>query len=225
VATLEICVESVTSALAAFEGGADRVELCADLAVGGVTPRAEAIALACLGSSKPVHVLIRPREGDFVYDDREFEVMCQDVEIARERGASGVVLGILRPDGTIDRERLSILVGLARPLSLTFHKAFDEVSEPFAALDVLVGLGFTRILTSGQAPTARQGLSRLEELARYASGRITILAGGRVRADDLSPLIQAGLSEIHVGSAVVTGGRVDADKVRRFVTEIQALVG
>ena len=159
-AILEICVESLTSAIAAFDGGADRVELCANLAVGGITPSAGAIALACREASKPVHVLIRPRGGDFVYDATWNSRRCATTSTPPgSLGASGVVLGILQRDGTIDRERLSILARRAGPLSLTFHKAFDEVRDPFQSLDLLHTLGFERILTSGQASTACEGLA------------------------------------------------------------------
>jgi copper homeostasis protein len=221
--SLEVCVESVVSALAAIEGGADRVELCANLAVGGITPSAGTIAVACRRVPAPVHVLIRPRGSDFVYDDHEFEVMCHDVETVNRQGAMGVVLGILDRDGSVDRERVSILSALAHPMSLTFHKAFDETLDPFGALDVLLSLGFERVLTSGQAPTAREGLPLLTRLSRYADGRIAIMAGGRVRPGDLEPLVQAGVREIHVGSAVVMGNEVDVRKVRDLVSALREM--
>jgi copper homeostasis protein len=222
-ALLEVCVESVASAVAAIDGGASRVELCANLAVGGITPSAGTIAVACGRVAAPVHVLIRPRGGDFVYDDLEFDAMCHDVEVARRLGAMGIVFGILERGGWIDRERVSKLAALAQPLSLTFHKAFDETSDPFAALELLMSLGFHRVLTSGQAPTAREGLPLLAKLSQHGKGRIAIMAGGRVRPGDLEPLVQSGLDEIHVGSAVVTGQEVDVARVRAFVAALRDL--
>lgn len=220
--TVEICVEGLRSALAAGEGGADRVELCEHLAVGGVTPSAGAIEVACRRLEIPVHVLIRPRGGDFVYSDAEHEAMRRDIAVARDRGASGVVLGILRPDGLIDEPRNAALIREARPMSVTFHRAFDEVPDPTAALDALLGLGIDRVLTSGRAESARSGVETLRALVSRSAGRIHVLAGGRVTAEAIPELIEAGLSEVHVGSAACRDGRTDPDLVRRLVSAARA---
>jgi len=223
--TVEICAEGLASALAAGDGGADRVELCENLAVGGVTPSAGAIAEAQRRMNSIVHVLIRPRGGDFVPSEAEFEAMRRDVDMSRDLGTSGVVLGLLRPDGEIDADRTSALIDRARPMSVTFHRAFDVVPDPIAGLEVLVSLGVDRVLTSGRTPTARQGIDLLAELVRQADGRIAVLAGGLVTEADLPALVSAGLGEVHVGSAACRGGRTDAGLVRRIVSAARSAGG
>ncbi len=147
--TIEICVGDVESAIAAEVGGADRVELCDNLAVGGTTPSAGTIAEACRWLSIPVHVLIRPRAGDFVYSERELAVMRHDIEAAKALGADGVVLGVLTREGGIARDPVAALIALARPLSVTFHKAIDQASDPLELLDTLMTIGADRVLSSG----------------------------------------------------------------------------
>ncbi|WP_169978831.1 copper homeostasis protein CutC [Tautonia rosea] len=218
--TVEICVEGLSSALAAGAGGADRVELCEHLAVGGVTPSAGAIALACRSLTIPVHVLIRPGGGDFVVSEVEFQAMRHDIATARSLGAAGVVLGVLRPDGTIDQERSGALIADARPMSVTFHRAFDQVPDPFEALETLIDLGVDRVLTSGQAESARLGISVLAELHARSAGRIIVLAGGRIRASDVQSLVAPGLSELHLGSAACEAGRTDVEAVRRIMKTV-----
>lgn len=214
--TLEVCLQGIDSVLAAEEGGADRIELCEHLAVGGVTPSAGIIAVACQRLSIPVHVLIRPREGDFLYNEAELAVIERDIATARSLGASGVVLGFLRSDGTIDRPQTARMIAIARPMSVTFHKAFDETVDPGQALEDLAALGVDRVLTSGQAPTAREGRAQLAALSGQAAGRVIVMAGGRITEHDLPALVEAGLDEIHVGSAARTGGRTDPARVRRL---------
>jgi copper homeostasis protein len=216
-AAVEVCVESAAGALAAEAGGASRVELCADRSVGGLTPDPAETARACGALSIPVHVLIRPRAGDFLYSPPEFEAMGRQVAEARRLGASGVVLGLLHPDGSVDRGRTAALIARARPAVVTFHKAFDVTPDPFAALDVLIGLGVERVLTSGHAPTAREGLARLAGLVRHARWRIVIMAGGAVTEADLPALRAAGVDEVHSGSSVAPGGTTDPDRVRELV--------
>jgi copper homeostasis protein len=235
---VEICVGDVASAEAAQAGGADRVELCDSLADGGTTPSAGAIALACRRLSIPVHVLIRPRAGDFVYSELELEVMRHDIEVAKTLGAAGIVMGVLTPDGLIDREQMASLAKLARPLSLTFHKAFDQVSDHPESLDILLDLGFDRVLSSGGCPTALDGVEMLSALVERAAGRLSIMAGGRVDANSLPRIIgQAKVNEIHLGSAVsvttrgamIECGRNDFDTMwqhvdARRVAQIVAIV-
>ena len=158
---VEICVGDVASAIAAEAGGADRIELCDNLAVGGTTPSAGTIAESCRRLSIPVHVLIRPRGGDFIYSEPEIAVMRHDIETAKALGAAGVVLGVLTADGAIDRDQTAALIALARPLSVTFHKAFDQTAEPLEALETLIDLGVERVLTSGGRPTALEGIETL----------------------------------------------------------------
>jgi copper homeostasis protein len=202
---VEICAGDVASAEAAEAGGASRVELCDSLAAGGTTPSAGAIALACRRLSIPVHVLIRPRAGDFVYSPLELAVMRHDIEVAKAMGAAGIVLGALTGQGLIDREQIAGLAALGRPLSLTFHKAFDQVSDQLEAIDVLLDLGFDRVLTSGGRSTALEGVEMLCALVERAAGRLSVMAGGRLDADSLPRIIGEGkVNEVHLGSAVST---------------------
>jgi copper homeostasis protein len=238
---VEICVGDVASAAAAEAGGASRVELCDSLATGGTTPSAGTIAIACRRLSIPVHVLIRPRAGDFVYSELELEVMRHDVEVAKALGAAGIVAGVLTAGGTIDREQTARLATLARPLSLTFHKAFDQVRDHLEALDILLDLGFDRVLTSGGRPTALEGVGTLSALVERAAGRLIVMAGGRLDAKSVPRIIRQGIvREIHLGSAVSvmirdttaeSGGdgpkplhqSVDAQRVAQFVDLVRSL--
>lgn len=196
---LEACVDSVESALAAQAGGADRVELCEDLLEGGTTPSAGMIEVCQERLGIPMHVLVRPRGGDFVYSDTEIEVMQRDIALARRLGVNGVVFGALRPDGSIDLERTRALMGAARPLSITFHRAFDFTPDADAALDVLIRLGIERVLTSGQAPTAMEGTQALQRLVTRAEGRIGILAGGGLNEENIAGVAErTGVREVHV---------------------------
>jgi copper homeostasis protein len=223
VLTLEICVQGIESALAAGLGGADRIELCEDLAVGGVTPSAGTIAVACRNLSIPVHVLIRPRGGGFTYSDVELEVMERDIAMAKVLGAAGVVLGVLGPDGTVDRDRTARLIAAARPLSVTFHKALDETPDPAEALEALIALGVDRVLTAGGSVSARDGLDQIAALDWLAAGRIAVMAGGGVRLPDIPMLARERLKEVHVGSAACSEGRTDAGKVRELVAAARSL--
>lgn len=196
--TLEICVDSIASALKAQEGGADRIELCDNLAQGGITPSAGKIAQAKRLLHIPVMVLIRPRKGDFLYSDLEFELMLDDISRAKELGADGIVSGVLHKDGSIDTVRTSWLVEAARPLPFTFHRAFDMCKEPWEAIHQLAHLHVARILTSGLRPTALEGIEHLKTFAELANNRITILACSEVTPETIDPLLQiAGLQEFH----------------------------
>jgi copper homeostasis protein len=200
---IEICVGDVESAIAAEAGGADRIELCDDLAAGGTTPSIGTIAEACRWLSIAVHVLIRPRAGPFVYSERELAVMRRDIEAAKALGAAGVVLGVLDPDGRVDRDRTAALVELARPLSVTFHKAIDHAKDPFEALEALITIGVERVLTSGGRPTALEGCDVLRRLVDRAAGQVAVMAGGRLAVDHLEAVIrESGVRELHLGSAV-----------------------
>ncbi len=195
---LEMCVDSVESAIAAQEGGADRVELCDNLMEGGTTPSAGTIALARERISIGLNVIIRPRGGDFCYSDVDFEVMRYDVDTAKRLGADGVVIGLLTPDGAVDMERTRTLVNLARPLSVTFHRAFDVCRDPYAALEALVSLEVNRVLTTGQEPTLLEGLDLVAELVRRAGERIIIMGGGATERTAARIVAQSGLAELHM---------------------------
>lgn len=194
----EACVDSVESALAAQQGGADRVELCVDLLEGGVTPSSGVIFLTRQHLHIPIHVIIRPRGGDFCYSDSEFEAMRLDIEIAKQLGADGVVIGILQPDGTVGRERTVALIALARPMRVTFHRAFDMACDPFEALETLIDLGVERILTSGQAASVLDGAALIRDLVQRAGERIIIMAGAGVNEQTVVEIIQqTGVKEVH----------------------------
>jgi len=187
----EVCVDSVAGALAAQDAGAQRVELCANLVEGGTTPSLGMLELTRQLISIALNVIIRPRGGDFYYSDFEFEVMLRDVKAARAAGADGVVIGLLLPDGQIDRERTRILIEAARPMSVTFHRAFDMCRDPQTALEALIELGIERLLTSGLQASAAQGAECIAQLVQQAGDRIIIMAGGGINAENLPALAAA----------------------------------
>ncbi len=200
---LEVCVDSVESALAVQEGGAHRVELCADLLAGGTTPSTGMIALARKHLQIGLHVMIRPRGGDFCYTDLEFNVIQRDILAAKQFGADGVVFGILKSDNTVNIERTRELVEFAKPMSITFHRAFNLVADTFQALDDIVGLEIDRILTSGQAETATEGIDLISKLVEKATGRIIIMPTSGINQHNICTILeQTGVREIHVGKAV-----------------------
>ena len=199
---VEACVDSVESALAAGRGGAHRMELCANLIEGGTTPSAGTLAVCRARLEIPIFVLIRPRGGDFLYSAAELAVMLEDIGRAKEAGAHGVVTGVLRADGEIDTDRTRQLVAAARPLRVTFHRAFDVSRDAGRALETLIALGVDRVLTSGQAATAPEGAETIARLVRQAAGRIAVLPGGGVTADNVADLVRAtGVSEVHLTGA------------------------
>jgi len=205
--TLEVVIDSVESALAAEAGGAQRVELCADLLEGGTTPSAGMIAQVRAAVSIGLMVMIRPRGGDFCYLAPEFAVMQHDLRVARELGADGAVFGILTPDGEVDVARMALLVAQARPLPVTCHRAFDMTRDPRRALEDLIGLGVDRVLTSGGENSALEGLELIGELTRQARGRIVVMPGGGITERNIGKIIAAtGATEIHAsGRATVEG--------------------
>jgi copper homeostasis protein len=221
---LEVCIDSVASAVAAEAGGGGRVELCADLGVGGTTPSIGTIAECCRRVAIPVNVIIRPRGGDFVFSEEELDVMRADVIAARAAGASGIVIGSLLENGAVDRQQTRTLVEAARPLPVTFHRAFDEVADQAAALETLIELGVDRVLTSGGAPTAEAGIASLAALVRQAGDRIVILAGGTVRPHNVARIVgEADVREVHArldhpaGTLRRRGPATDEALVRRTV--------
>lgn len=199
---VEVCLAGIESAVLAQSGGATRIELCENLAEGGTTPSQGMIALVREKLSIPVHAMIRPRGGDFCYSDLEFEVMQRDVATAVSLGVDGVVFGLLTPEGQVDVKRTRILMEAARPLAITFHRAFDVTADPLAAFEDLLTLGVDRLLTSGQQATAWEGRELIKQLQGRANGRLQIMAGSGINASNAAALIAAtGVGEIHVGSA------------------------
>lgn len=198
---LEICANSYQSAKNAQEAGAHRIELCQELSVGGITPSFGLLKKVIEELDVPVFVLIRPRSGNFVYSDDEFQIMKNDIQACKDLGCKGIVSGVLKPDNTLDEERTKILIDLAKPLSFTFHRAFDEVKNPKEALLQLIELSANRVLTSGQKATAEEGLELLKELNVLAENRITILAGGGITSKNVNLFKEAGLTEIHASAS------------------------
>jgi copper homeostasis protein len=211
---VEVCVDSVGSAVAAQEGGADRVELCADLLEGGTTPSAGAIELTRRHLAIPLHVIIRPRGGDFCYTDLELDVMKRDIASAKILGADGVVFGVLKPDGSVDVKRTRSLVTLARPLSVTFHRAFDMCRDPRAALEALIELGVERVLTKGQEDSIWEGLELVAELVRRAGPRIVVMPGGGRERNARTIVERTGAREIHVVGTRTVESRMHHRNVR-----------
>ncbi|WP_130731496.1 copper homeostasis protein CutC [Komagataeibacter xylinus] len=194
---VEICVETPQGIAAANAAGADRIELCASLGVGGLTPSAGLMRCAARGHV-PTLAMIRPRAGSFIFDGDEAAVMIDDIHAAREAGLKGVVLGAITPDGHLDRDLLLRLSGQCAGMERTLHRVFDLVRDPAEALEFAIEAGFTRILTSGQCPTAVQGQACLARLNAQAAGRIVILAGSGVNAGNAGALIRAtGVGEVH----------------------------
>lgn len=187
----EVAVDSLESALIAQDCGANRVELCADLGIGGITPSLGAVEVAVERLQIPVHVMIRPRRGDFLYTDAEFETMARDIELAKSAGAQGVVFGMLMADGGVDLARTGELARLARPLSVTFHRAFDMCWDPLAALAALMDLGVDTLLTSGQARSAEAGVALIADLVARAAGRIVIMPGAGINAGNIARIAAA----------------------------------
>ena len=202
---LEICIDSVASAIAAEQGGAARVELCQNLFEGGTTPSMGTVYHALQRVGIKVNVIIRPRGGDFLYSEDEFAVMQHDIVALKEMGINGVVIGMLNADGTIDVERSSQLIELARPLEVTYHRAFDVTADPFRSLDDIIGLGVERLLTSGQEPSVLEGVELIAELVRRAGDDLIIMPGAGITEKNLPRIIrETGAKEFHVtGSAPV----------------------
>lgn len=209
---LEVCCGDMQSVLAAKEGGANRIELCQALEVDGLTPSAEMMAEA-IGLGIPVQVLIRPREGDFVYDEVEVETMLKEIRLAKRLGANGVVIGALKSDGSIDEETIRRLVTEATGLSITFHRAFDVCSQPAEALEQIVSLGCHRLLTSGQALSAEQGIPLIKKLVEQSNGRLIIMPGAGVNQENARRIIsETGAHEIH--GSLRRNGSTDSELVR-----------
>ena len=209
---LEVCCGDLQSVRAAIEGGAHRVELCEALELDGLTP-SEAMMEAAIGMGIPVQVLIRVREGDFVYSKDEICKMRNDIRLARKLGAAGVVIGALMPDGSINEEAIRCMMDEAEGLSVTFHRAFDVCRKPEEALEKIISLGCHRLLTSGQATTAELGIPMLKKLVEQADGRIIIMPGAGVNPQNASRILEeTGALEIH--GSLRRNGHTSAELVR-----------
>lgn len=242
---VEVCIDSLPGAQAAGDAGAHGVELCSALSEGGLTPSTGVVELVCGAVQIETVVMIRPRSGDFLYSPDEYEVMCRDVEAARKAGASGVALGILCDNGTVDTDRTGSLVELARPMNVTFHRAFDMVSDPQESLECLASIGVDRVLTSGLAPSSMEALDLLRSLVSQAADRIVVVAAGGVNEGNVRDLVDStGIQAVHFSASEIVASEmtfrndrctmgtvgapgeyeiraVDQDKIRRCVAALR----
>lgn len=215
-AILEIACFNTASAIIASVGRADRVELCEDADAGGITPSRRSFDFVRASISAPIFVMIRPRGGDFVYSEKEFLTMKEQLLVFKKINANGFVFGILKDD-RVDKERNRELVELAHPLPCTFHRAFDKVSDPFQAMEDLIGCGFKRILTSGTKSNAVEGIEVLAKLVEQAKGRIIILPGGGIRSGNCKEIANiTGTSEIHSSAILTKEGVADLNEIKRL---------
>ncbi len=231
---LEVCVDSLPSALAAVRGGADRLELCANLLIGGTTPSGWLVEQVVRQAGVPVHVLLRPRAGDFCYDEAEQAELCWAAGMAASAGAKGIVIGCLQPDGALDTAAMRRIAQQAAGLSLTLHRAFDLAADPFAALGAAAALGVNTILTSGQQASAVQGAPLLTKLVAQ-SGKVAIMAGSGVNAQNIPQLAAAGVRVFHLSGKKAVPSRMQyrregvamglpfAGEYEQFVTSEQAV--
>jgi len=202
---LEICVDNVESAVNAQAGGADRIELCNSLFEGGTTPSGGAISSARDNLSIDLHVIIRPRGGDFLYTDPEYDIMRRDIEICGEYGVNGIVIGILRPDGEIDVDRTAKLINLARPMTATFHRAFDMCTDPFRGLQDVISTGASRLLTSGQRNSADEGMDLISKMIKKSGTRIIIMPGSGINKSNIKKIAKStGATEFHLSGRETT---------------------
>lgn len=234
---VEACVDTVVSVGRALAGGAGRLELCDNLADGGTTPSPGMLAVVRERSPIPIHAMIRPRGGDFLYSGDEITVMLADIAAAERLRADGVVFGALTEDGQVDRELVARLIDAARPMTVVFHRAFDLTRDPLEALDALIELEVDRVLTSGHAPTAEEGIPVMRDLVRRAEGRLVILAGGGITEANAARIVrETGVREIHLrGSTaeaspmqfrregVKFGKRHEPDEYRRIETSSERI--
>ncbi len=201
---LEILAYSIEAAIVAEKAGADRIELCDNPGEGGTTPSAGTIRQVIRQARIPVFPMIRPRGGDFLYSDAEFEAMREDIRLCKQLGAPGIVLGLLLADGTVDRVRTTLLVEEAYPMDVTFHRAFDQTADPLQALEDIIACGCTRILTSGQQSRAEEGIALIRSLVESAADRIIIMPGSGIRSANLPLLIQGtGATEFHSSAGIL----------------------
>jgi copper homeostasis protein len=216
---VEAAVETLDSALAAERAGADRIELCDNLSDGGTTPGAGLIRSVTKRTRLPVFVLIRPRAGDFVYSDNEFDRMIHDIELTKRKGIAGIVTGVLTSDGRVDIERTRTLIKAAAELPVTFHRAIDSAVDLPAALEAAIEGGARRVLTSGGAATAADGVDLISALAQQARERITIVAGGGIREHNVRDVIsRTGVREVHARL-------VDESQMRGLVDVVRKMTG
>ncbi|MBJ7428263.1 MAG: copper homeostasis protein CutC [Bacteroidia bacterium] len=217
---LEIACFNAESALVAQQAGADRIEFCANMEVGGTTPSLSDFLTIKSKTDIPVYVMIRPRGGDFVYSNAHFEQMRNSIIQFKNAGANGFVFGILTVNGEVDVNRNKQLIQLADAVPCTFHKAFDEVKNPIVALQQIIAIGFKNVLTSGQQSTAMQGVDLLKQLTNNANNQINIMIGGSVRSTNIEELKQEIPSKWYHSSAILKGNIADYDEVKNLKAKL-----
>ena len=234
---LEICIDRIESALAAWEGGANRLEVCGSLATGGTTPSRGLVEQCIQRCQLEVMMMIRPHDGGFCYGSDDLDTMLRDIAIAAQLGAHGIVFGVLGDDGRVHREQCRRLLDAARPLQATFHRAFDVTRDPLEALDDLLEIGIDRILTSGQAEAAQNGTSLIRQLVQRCGNRLSVMVGAGVSATNVAAIVrETGVHEVHASASVVgrnsrgaklgfgTSSRITSrQKVRELVEALQSL--
>lgn len=219
---LEIACFTLESAIIAQENGADRVEFCAAIEVGGTTPDFKTVQQAREKLAIDLYVMIRPRGGNFVYTDAEFQQMQADITALKQLNIDGFVFGILKEDKTINVEQNKVLVELAKPIPCTFHRAFDEVENAFEALEEVIGCGFKTILTSGQKPNVSEGMHRLAELISKVDNRIVIMPGGGLRSTNIEVIQQNTQAIYYHSSAIIDGSETaNAIEIRTLKSNLQ----
>ncbi|MCI0474443.1 MAG: copper homeostasis protein CutC [Ignavibacteria bacterium] len=206
---IEICVTNAESALKAQKAGADRIELCGNLLQGGITPGISAVEVIRKNLSIDMNVMVRPGEGDFLYNDYDFDIMLRDIRYFKKAGADGIVTGILKKDGSVDFERSRELVKIAKPMSATFHRAFDMTPDPYEALEKIIDCGFDRILTSGGKKSAWEGRKLIKGLIQKAGNRIIIMPGAGINDKNAVDIIDyTGANEIHLSAKIFTDSKM-----------------
>lgn len=217
---LEVCVDSYTSLMTAKDAGADRIELCSALNIGGLTPNYGLMKMAKEVKDIEIFVMIRPRSGDFLYDDNEFQTMKGDIEIVKEMGFDGIVTGILMSDGRIDINRINELVKLASPLKVVFHRAFDDAKDPLLDVSKLIDMGVCRILTSGQRANALEGAEYIAKMQADYGRNITIMPGCGVNANNIKKIYEiTGCSDYHMSGKINVGSKMEyRENIKRMNT-------
>ena len=213
---IEIACFNLESALVAVKAGADRIELCDDYFSGGVTPREEIIIQALEKISIPLFIMIRPRGGNFVYSESEFRLMKSQIILCKEKKIDGIVFGVLDKKNYVDKAKCKELIDLAKPMSATFHRAFDETEDSFQSLEDVIECGFARILTSGKQPVAIDGAAVISEFIKKSGDRIIIMPGGGVRGENISELLKTKATEFHSSAINKTTSDIDEDEIRKM---------
>ena len=221
--TIEVCVDNIESLLTAQQSGADRIELCSALALGGLTPNAGFVQKSIDLATIPLYTIIRPRAGDFVYSEQEIDIMVSDIKFMKLLGIEGVVIGALTPDGDIDEAALKRLMSASRDIGVTFHRAFDLCNDPKQALEILINAGCERVLTSGQQAKAEQGCELIKELVAQADGRISIMPGAGVNLENAEKIIAlTQVKELHLSGKTTRKSVMKPNSAVQMGTEAEA---